>query len=147
AGEPVAASGRTPATDISGAGGLSFGKPNFLERRSYPDEKRTQFVDILTLMTGTHAFKFGGEGNHVHDTLDNLFQEGGVYAYNNRVDFISDYITNTTSSNTPTRFYSSFNQGVGPSAFSFSTDDYAGFVQDTWRVDPQLTVDLGLRYE
>jgi outer membrane receptor protein involved in Fe transport len=147
AGEPVSASGRTPATDISGAGGLSFGKPNFLERRAYPDERRTQIVDILTLMAGTHAFKFGGEINHVHDTLDNLFQEGGVYAYNNRVDFISDYITDTTTGNTPTRLYSSFNQGIGPSAFSFNTDDYAGFIQDTWRVDPQLTLDLGMRFD
>ncbi|OFW15770.1 MAG: hypothetical protein A3F69_01180 [Acidobacteria bacterium RIFCSPLOWO2_12_FULL_66_10] len=29
-GEPVSASGRTPAVDISGTGGISFGKPNFL---------------------------------------------------------------------------------------------------------------------
>lgn len=90
AGEPVSASGRTPAVDISGAGGISFGKPNFLERRAYPDERRTDLGDTFTLASGSHLLKIGADVSHVSDILDNLFQEGGVYAYSNRVDFISD---------------------------------------------------------
>jgi outer membrane receptor protein involved in Fe transport len=146
-GQPVSAAGVSPAVDISGTGGLAFGKPNFMDRTSYPDERRTQFIDILTYSLGAHSLKFGGEINHVSDTLDNLFQEGGVYAYANRVDFISDFIANTRLTGAPTRTYTSFSQGVGPTAFSFTTDDFAGFVQDAWSVNPSLTVNLGLRYD
>jgi outer membrane receptor protein involved in Fe transport len=147
AGQPVSATGVAPAVDISGAGNFGFGKPNFLNRTAYPDERRTQFVDTLSVTRGAHSLKFGGEINHVSDTLDNLFQESGVYAYNSRVDFISDYINNTRTNNPVTRNYNAYNQNVGPSAFSFTTDDYAAFVQDAWSVNPSLTLNLGLRYD
>ena len=146
-GEPVSASGRTPAVDISGTGGISFGKPNFLERRAYPDERRFDVGDTFTLASGSHLLKIGGDVSRVSDVLDNLFQEGGVYAYNNRVDFITDYATNVKNAGTPTRSYSSFSQGVGPTAFSFRTFDIDAFVQDTWHANPRTTLNLGLRYD
>jgi outer membrane receptor protein involved in Fe transport len=146
-GAPVSASGQTPQTEIQGTAGITFGKPDFLERRSYPDERRTQIVDTVTLVKGAHSLKFGGEVNHVSDVLDNLFREGGAYVYSSRVDFLSDFITNTRTSNPPTRFYSSFNQGTGPTSFSFSTDDYAAFIQDSWHANSRLTLNLGLRYD
>src|SRR5204862_7048996 len=146
-GEPVSASGRTPAVDISGIGGISFGKPNFLERRSYPDERRIDIADTCTLASGSHLVKIGGDVSRVSDVLDNLFQEGGVYAYNNRVDFITDYATNVKNAGPATRLYSSFSQGVGPTAFSFQTFDFDAFIQDTWHVNPRATLNLGLRYD
>jgi hypothetical protein len=146
-GEPVSASGRTPAVDISGAGGIVFGKPNFLERRAYPDERRIDVGDTFTIAGGVHLLKIGGDVSRVSDVLDNLFQEGGVYAYSNRVDFITDYATNVKNAGPATRFYSSFSQGVGPTAFSFKTLDVDAFVQDTWHVHPRTTLNLGLRYD
>jgi hypothetical protein len=145
AGEPVSAAGRTPATDISGAGGLSFGKPNFLERRSYPDERRTEVGDVATVARGPHLIKIGGDISRVSDILDNLFQEGGVYAYNNRVDFISDFAT--YKSGAPQLNYTSFSQGIGPSKFQFATVDYDAFVQDNWHMNAKTTLNLGLRYD
>jgi hypothetical protein len=144
-GEPVSAAGRTPAVDISGTGGISFGKPNFLERRSYPDERRIEVGDTITLSSGAHLIKIGGDVSRVSDVLDSLFQEGGVYAYNNRVDFITDY--STFKSSTPTITYTSFSQGIGPSAFKFPTIDLDGFIQDNWHVKPRTTLNLGLRYD
>lgn len=146
-GEPVVpGTTRSPNVSISGTAAFSFGKPNFLERRSYPDERRVQVSDTATLVSGTHLVKFGVDINRTHDTLDNLFQEGGVYNYTSRADFISDYELNTKLGRTGA-FYSSFNQGIGPTAFSFATVDYAAFVQDTWHALPKLTVNWGLRYE
>lgn len=146
-GEPVSASGRTPAVDISGTGGISFGKPNFLERRAYPDERRIDVGDTFTLAKGSHLVKIGADVSRVSDVLDSLFQEGGVYAYSNRVDFISDYEANVKNATAPSRFYSSFSQGVGPTAFAFRTFDFDAFIQDTWRANPRTTLNLGLRWD
>ena len=147
AGEPVVpGTTRSPDVNITGTVAFEFGKPNFLERRSYPDERRVQIADTATLLWNTHLIKFGIDFNRTHDTLDNLFQEGGVYTYTSRADFISDYELNTKLGRIG-RFYSTFAQGIGPTAFSFATMDFAGFVQDTWHVQPRVTVNWGLRYD
>jgi hypothetical protein len=131
--------GRPPQVTITGV--IAFGKPNFLERKAYPDEKRLQFADTMTYTEGMHTLKFGGDINRVKDKLDNLFQEGGAYSYSNIVDFISDFAIPAG------KRYSSYNQGFGPTAFTFNTNDYNFFIQDDIRVSRKLTVNLGLRYE
>ena len=132
--------------NIAGTVAFEFGKPNFLERRSYPDERRVQIADTATLLWNTHLIKFGIDFNRTHDTLDNLFQEGGVFTYTSRADFISDYEPNTKLGRVG-RFYTTFAQGIGPTAFSFATMDFAGFIQDAWHVQPSVTVNWGLRYD
>jgi hypothetical protein len=139
-GEPTTGpNGRPPSVAITNV--ITFGKPNFLERRAFPDEKRIQFADTVTYTAGNHTIKWGGDINHVNDTNDNLFQEGGAYSYSNLVDFLSDFAIPAG------KRYSSFNQGFGPPAFDFSTTDLNYFVQDDWRITPRLTLNLGLRYE
>ena len=146
-GEPVVpGTTRSPNVSITGTVAFGFGKPNFLERRSYPDERRIQVADTATFLSGTHLVKFGVDVNRTHDTLDNLFQEGGVYNYTSRADFISDYELNTKLGSVG-RFYSTFFQGIGPTAFEFATVDSAAFIQDTWHVQPRLTINWGLRYD
>jgi len=156
-GEPTTAlNGSAP--DVFITGGIEFGKPTFLERKSYPDEKRNQWADTLTWTHGNHTFKFGGDFNHVNDVLDNLRFESGAYSYNNVNDFLVDYTnwksplaaaaTCATSARKPGRCYTgSFQQAFGPSAFKFSTNDYNFFFQDDWRASSKLTVNLGIRYE
>jgi hypothetical protein len=145
-GEPVALNGRSPDVTIGGTAAFEFGKPNFMERTAYPDERRVQIMDTATWLANTHLLKFGVDVNRTNDTLDNLFQEGGVYAYLSRADFISDYELNIKLARAA-RNYSTFSQGIGPSAFTFATVDYAAFVQDAWHVAPRVTLNLGLRYE
>jgi hypothetical protein len=145
AGQPVSADGTSPAVDISGTSGINFGKPNFLERRSYPDERRIDVADTFTLALGSHLVKMGGGMSRVNDKLDSLFQEGGVYAYGSRVDFISDYATRNNA--VPTKTYTLFSQGTGPTAFTFRTYDFDAYVQDTWHATSRATVNLGLRYD
>src|SRR3989454_1053730 len=88
-GEPTTGpGGKPPQIGIAPfAGGITIGKPNFLERRAFPDESRVQFADSMTLNHGRHVFKFGGEYNRAHDTSDNLFTEGGNYTSGPRVGF------------------------------------------------------------
>jgi len=90
-GEPTTGlNGRSPSVAITG--GLTFGKPNFLERLHNPLEKTFQIVDNILVSRGNHSFKFGVDFLRTRDLLDNLFQEGGVYAFNNLPDFIVDYV-------------------------------------------------------
>ena len=159
-GEPTTGlNGRSPSVAITG--GLTFGKPNFLERTHNPLEKNYQFTDNVTLTSGNHTIKFGGDFLRTNDVLDNLFQEGGVYSYNNINDFIVDYTNWTTNGalrtaggvcSTSTRlagrcYTNNFAQGFGQPRFEFDTTDLAFYVQDDWRWSPRLTVNLGLRYE
>ena len=142
--------------------GLQFGIPNFLERPAYPDERRTQFADTVTVTRGRHTFKFGGDINRVTDDTENLRYETGGYSYNNINDFIVDYTNflsplpaatrcatySATSPRLAGRCYTSnYTQGIGTRGLKFGTNDYNFFAQDDFRVSPRLTVNLGLRYE
>ena len=154
-----------PATSINGSapdvglqGGLNFGKPNFLERSSYPNEKRTQFTDNVTATLGGNTLKFGADINYVRDVLNNLFTESGSFFYNNLNEFIIDYVNwrtplaagTTCVGNTRVvgKCYSgNFNQGFGPLGTEFSTTDYNFYAQYDWKFLPHVTFNLGLRYE
>ncbi|HZT58335.1 MAG TPA: TonB-dependent receptor [Pyrinomonadaceae bacterium] len=154
-GEPTTSlNGRSP--DVFLTNGIEFGVPTFLERPAFPDEKRWQFADTMTLTHGTHTFKWGVDFNHVNDLQDNLRIEYGSYSYSNINDFIIDYlnfqspisIPCSTSTRTAGRCYTSnYQQAFGPTRFSFRTNDYNLFFQDDYRVTPRLTLNLGLRYE
>ena len=160
-GEPTTGPGGfPPSISVEGGGGqegFTIGKPNFLDRAAYPDERRIQIADTVTLTRGRHTLRFGFDFNRVHDTLDNLFQGGGVYTYNNLNDFIIDHanwrspipnVVCTASTRRAGRCYTSnFAQAFGPSRFEFATYDYNFFIQDDFRVTPHLTLNLGLRYE
>jgi Carboxypeptidase regulatory-like domain/TonB dependent receptor len=166
AGEPTnSVGGRSPQTNITN--GFTFGIPEFLERPSFPDERRTQFSDSMTLTHGNHSIKFGGDINHVKDIISNLRFSGGEFNYTGGVnaagyygglnDFIIDYTnfkaalaTNLCYSSTrvPGKCYGgNFNQGLGVLGLVMATNDYNFFVQDDWRATPKLTLNLGLRYE
>ena len=138
--EPANPNGPPQVTIASGTG-IVLGKPNFLDRAAYPDEKRYQFADTISWNKGIHSVKFGADINHVSDTLDNLFQNAGAYSYTTLADFLTDYSVPSQ------KRYSSFNQGFGPSRFEFSTMDYNFFFQDNIQVHKRFSLNLGLRYE
>ena len=167
AGEPTTSvGGRSPQTNLTN--GFSFGIPEFLERPKFPDERRTQFADTLTLTSGNHTIKVGGDVNHVKDIISNLRFSGGEFNYTGAAnalgfysgltDFIVDYtnfrgaLPGTTQCYNSTRapgkcWNGNFNQGFGVLGLTLNTNDFNLFVQDDWRVSPKVTLNLGLRYE
>ena len=160
AGEPLDSRGFSPDTAISGAAAFEWGQPYYTQRYAYPEERHVQVADTASYARGKHLIKFGVDINHVSDLINFLNTGGGEYYYNNRLDFISDYIAsqipgvlNATggrvcgTSAAPLPCYNEFQQGFGPTGFNFSTMEYAAFVQDQWRFSPRLTLNLGLRYE
>lgn len=157
-GEPTTAlNGSAP--DVFLTNGLEFGKPTFLERPSYPDEKRKQFTDNVTVSLGPNTLKFGVDVNRVNEVLSNLRNESGAYSYNNINDFIIDYVNwktplpatvNCVANTTRFRgkcYTSNFAQGFGPPAASFSTTDYNLYAQYDWKFAQRVTFNLGLRWE
>src|SRR5215813_1827994 len=150
----------TRSPDVFITGGIEFGTPTFLERTKFPFEKRNQIADTVTFTTGNHTLKWGGDFNDVKDVQDNLRNYAGAYSYSNVNDFILDYVNFSTTGGLPagvtcattTRlrgrcYTSNFNQGFGPTLFSFKTQDIDFFLQDEWRYTPRLMVNLGVRYE
>lgn len=167
AGEPTnSIGGRSPQTFITN--GFSFGIPEFLERAAFPDERRIQFADTMTMTRGNHTLKFGGDLNFVEDKINNLRFIGGEFNYTGSSalpDFIVDYVNFRTSGAVrnltggtngvcvgSTRragqcYGGNFNQGVGPTGLTMKTTDFNFFIQDDWRMTPRFTLNLGLRYE
>ncbi len=162
-GEPVSPlTNLSPAIGITGTTAFTFGAPNFLQRAALPDEHRYQFADTFGWNHGRHYIKFGFDINRVNDRISNLFQSLGEYAYQDRVDFITDYAAKVNSlgggtlcstqftsvvGNTPIPCYNTFNQGFGPLGFTFNTWDLGFFFQDDFHLNRRLTLNLGLRWE
>lgn len=166
-GEPTnSIGGRSPQTFFNN--GFTFGIPEFLERVAFPDERRTQFADTITWTSNKHTVKVGADFNHVEDIINNLRFSGAEFNYtgaNGLPDFIVDYVNFTTSGairalaggtngqcvgsarRAGKCYGGNFNQGFGVLGLTLTTNDYNFFIQDDWRVTPQVTVNLGLRYE
>lgn len=166
-GEPTnSVGGRSPQTFIQN--GLTFGIPEFLERAAFPNERRHQFADTITLTHGNHNFKFGGDINFVKDEINNLRFGGGEFSYtgaNGIFDFIVDYQNFRTNGAiralaggtlgqciSSTRragqcYAGNFTQGLGVLGLTMNTTDINYFFQDDWRITPRFTLNLGVRYE
>jgi hypothetical protein len=122
-------------------GGFSFGRATFLQRPALPNEKRLQLLDNISYTAGRHFLKFGGEVNHASDDIDNPANFGGSYSYSSALTYGRDLL------NPAGRQYSSFQQSFGLPGIQFSTNDYAIFGQDQWKIRNNLTLNYGLRYD
>jgi hypothetical protein len=156
-GEPRTAINNS-APEVILTGGFTFGKANFLERKSYPKEMRYQFADNANFSLGGNMLKVGFDINTVTDTLSNLRYESGSYIYSNINDFIIDYtnwkvglpatVACVNSSRTRGKCYTgSFLQGFGSQGAEFGTADYNFYAQFDWRFRPRIMINLGMRYE
>ena len=100
-------------------------------------------VDTLTLTKGAHAIKFGGEYRRIRVAHD---QQGGTtYTFGNIAGFLA---------NTPTTISylgdlseaSVFNNGA-TGMRHFEQEYYIAYAQDEFRINKDLTLNYGLRYE
>ncbi len=136
----------------SGNYGFTFGKPASLNRAAYPDEYRSQFVDTVSWVHGKNSWKAGYDFSHVVDNTNNLYNGTGSYVYTNVLSFASDYYAPSSCDTGATGVgrlpcYDYETQALGPSIFRFTTNDYAAYLQDEWKIAHNFTLSLGLREE
>lgn len=109
----------------------TIGSQNYPQYRVAND---WEYTDNLTLVRGRHTFKTGV--NLAHLNLESYFPANltGQIAYNSLSDFLLD--KNAT-----------FSKYTGTPDFHPLTYELGAFFQDDFRIRPNFTLNLGLRYE
>ncbi|MDQ3665507.1 MAG: TonB-dependent receptor [Acidobacteriota bacterium] len=112
-------------------------------------QRRFQFSDTYTLIRGNHTFYLGGEIQRVQSDLDlKVFQQGRIEMIEDFPDF--DRNGDGRVDDNDLVFAVTLRSGFPdrPLILPNTNNTYfAAFIQDDWRVHPQLTLNLGLRYE
>jgi carboxypeptidase family protein/TonB-dependent receptor-like protein len=123
--------------------GASFRVPQQTKQR------RFQFSDTYTFLRGNHTFYAGGEIQRVQSDLDlKVFQQGRIELIEDFPDF--DRNGDGRVDDNDLLFAVTLRSGVPDRSLVLPDTDntyVAAFFQDDWRVHPQLTLNLGLRYE
>lgn len=97
------------------------------------EEKRTQFQDTISAAAGTHLVKTGIDIQLVRSTFNDLFATGGQFTFDTVDDFLSNH---------PSRFVQRFDTQ------SRASNDVVGlFIQDEWKIIPNLTLAIGMRWD
>jgi outer membrane receptor protein involved in Fe transport len=99
------------------------------------------WVDTVSMQRGSHALKFGGEWRYIQDNSDFAVRRPGISFYN-VFDFAQDEPARVTILGIDPR-----TGQIAPNIRNFRYNEYGVFLQDDWKVRPNLTVNAGLRYE
>ncbi|HYY94231.1 MAG TPA: TonB-dependent receptor [Pyrinomonadaceae bacterium] len=138
---------------------LSFGTQSTLPQSRVVDVYQEQ--DTVTATLGNHALKLGGDLRQ--QKVNNFFlpnflgvftfRGGGATAGTRPANTFFD-LDGTPLTGAPTAFENlllgrpqRISFALGNPNIKTTQDDYFFFVQDDWRVRPNLTLNLGLRYE
>ena len=98
------------------------------------------YRDIATKIIGNHTVKFGGELTRLYYLNNPTYSARPSYVFYNYWDFLND---------APSSESGSFNPFTGTPATNRQDtreDLWGFFAQDDWKVLPNLTLNLGLRY-
>ncbi len=127
-------------TNYSGLGDRIF-RPNLKEAELF------QINDNFSNLHGRHTMNFGGEYWRLSTFADSANAARGLFNFNGQFtsrtpgqgtgNAVADLLLGLTSSASITT------RQLG----TFLVDYYGGYFNDSWKISPKLTVNLGLRYE
>ncbi len=141
--EPGTANTSRPEANINQGGSpvLTIGENFFSPRET--TIKRWQIADTGTYLFGTHTLKGGFD--YQHDNILNYFPGNffGSYTFQSIASF-----NRGVPNGTGERYVQAF-PGAGTTGpiTNPNLQDISGFAQDEWRILPNLTFNLGVRYD
>lgn len=110
---------------------------------------RIQFSDVFAKLAGAHSLRFGGEVQRVDAEFNlGVFQQGRIELVQDFAGF--DHNGDGRIDDGDLLFAVTLRSATPARALDLPDSDnthLAFFLQDDWRVRPQLTLNLGLRYE
>jgi hypothetical protein len=113
---------------------LGIGPAGNLPQSGY--DNNYQLYDAITWVTGSHTLKFGADYRRYLGGSDFLPRSRGDYWWSSFDLFIQDLRPDNVNI-----------RGVGSGRFVSNNHRFFGFAQDDWKVRPNLTLNLGIRYE
>jgi carboxypeptidase family protein len=128
-----------PAININGV--ASFGGPigGAADSGFGFTEGIFSLTDNFTYLRSNHSYKFGGSVQAIHDTrTQTQFQ---LYTFPS----IDSYLAAKSGANPFS--YSTFAQFFGQPSYAYDTRTYALYVQDDWRLTPDIKLLYGLRWD
>lgn len=138
-----------PGLFLTAGGTLNYG--GFTASVLQTKQKTYQVADNMSLLFGRHSIKFGFKADHNRFSNIDRIQSNGILNFNglfsvgnsslganaSRPNSIADFLLGNVSSESLNR----------PNGALLRQTPWAVYFQDDWRVNPQLTLNFGLRYE
>ena len=143
-----------PALDVSG----SFSSGGSQVGHSASERSSWELNNFTARQQGTHAIKFGGRIRHINVDDKNEGNFGGTWTFTGGFGLTSIERYQKTlllqeQGFTPAQIRAAgggatqFRLNAGNPFADISQTDYGVFIQDDWRIRPNLTLSYGLRYE
>ena len=113
------------------------------------DNVRYQLADTLSYYRGAHQWRTGVDVSYIDGREQSLpLHFGGRYIFQSRLPLVPGQLVPVTSIQAvalglPVAYV----QGYGYSGAASSFAELSVFVQDTWRLSPQATLNFGVRYQ
>jgi hypothetical protein len=115
---------------------INLGKANNMPQGD--KEHYVQFVDNFSYTVKTHNLKAGFSMNRMGDDAYFLGNKDGTFTFTTDLPF---------DAGNPATYPSQFTQNIGDWLDVERDQIYGFFLQDSWRVKPNFTVNVGLRYD
>ena len=139
---------------VSGGSGYSSGQFG----NTHDIQSQSELQNYTSLTFGSHVTKFGIRirANVLDDYSVNNFNGTYTFQGNSTISSIDQYLMTVQLLNQGYSSQQVTAAGYGPSFYSVSTGkpdigfyqlDFGPFIQDDWRIRPNLTLSAGLRWE
>ena len=134
-----------PRIEVEGLGfnenRIRFGAPRGDTTPAIFDQKTIEIRDTLTQVTGNHAIKYGVEFRREVSDNDLSGNTRPLFTFPNLFNFANDAAVFEEIDVNP------LTGGQADARRNFRNNIYGFFVQDDWKARPNLTLNLGVRYE